>query len=100
MLNIDIEQEGTKATVILEGMLNAHVAGMFKDRLNQIPADTTEVVVDCAKLRYTSSAGLRIILALQTRMDECKGTLVFKNVNPTMMEVFNDTGFSDFLNIE
>ena len=100
MLTIDRQIEGASATLALAGMLNAASAPELAACANQIPDDVRALTVDCAKLRYTSSAGLRVILALQTRMDDCGGTLVLKNVNGVMMEVFEDTGFVDFLTIE
>lgn len=100
MFNVETEQDGRKATVRPEGMLNARTASEFQTRLAEVPADVNEVVLDCAKLRYTSSAGLRVILALQTRMDKCHGSLVITNINSVLRETFNDTGFSEFLTIE
>ena len=100
MLTIDSQIDGTDAHVALKGMLNAASAPVFAAFINELPDEVVSVTVDCTDLRYTSSAGLRVILMLQTHMDEVNGTLVFTNVNSVMMEVFEDTGFVDFLTIE
>lgn len=100
MLNVEIKPEGNVTRVTMEGMLDANSAGEFKEKLSEIPDDASEVVVDMEKLRYTSSAGLRVILGLQNAMDKSGGKLVLKNVNSVIQEVFDDTGFSDFLTIE
>ena len=59
----------------------------------------TAVVIDADGLEYISSAGLRVILAAQKVMNR-QGSMVIKNVNETVQEVFDITGFSDILTIE
>ena len=54
---------------------------------------------DFSQLDYLSSAGLRVILAAQKIMNN-QGKMIIKNVNDTIMEVFEVTGFSDILTIE
>ena len=99
MLNMEVKQEGTAVTVLLEGMLDATSAPSFKETLSKIPDSVTSITVDMEKLRYTSSAGLRVILELQNRMDQCGGQLTFTHVDDTIREVFDDTGFSEFITI-
>jgi anti-sigma B factor antagonist len=55
--------------------------------------------MDCSELEYVSSAGLRVILKAQKLMN-AQGTMKVMNVNETIMEVFEITGFADILNIE
>ena len=100
MLNIEIRKEDGTLTVYPEGMINTNTAGEFKERLNEIPDDAGKVIVDLEKLKYISSAGLRVILGLHNRIEKGGGELIFTNVNNVIREVFEDTGFSDFLTIE
>ncbi len=100
MLNIEIRKEDGTLTVCPEGMINTNTAGEFKERLNEIPDDAGKVIVDLEKLKYISSAGLRVILGLHNRIEKGGGELIFTNVNNVIREVFEDTGFSDFLTIE
>ena len=58
-----------------------------------------KMILDFANLQFISSAGLRVILNAQKVMNE-KGDLVIKNSGPQILEVFEITGFSDFLKIE
>ena len=54
---------------------------------------------DLANLEYISSAGLRVILKTQKEMSR-KGGMRLIHVPETVMEVFDITGFVDFLTIE
>ena len=64
-------------------------------------ADATgaEPTLDAQNLEYISSAGLRVLLSAQKRMNR-QGDMVVRNVSETVREVFDMTGFSDFLTIE
>ena len=62
-------------------------------------AGVTELCFDFAGLEYISSAGLRVLLSAQKAMNK-QGSMVVRNVNPIVRDVFDITGFSDFLTIE
>ncbi|MBQ2377340.1 MAG: STAS domain-containing protein, partial [Clostridia bacterium] len=54
---------------------------------------------DFKSLEYISSAGLRVLLGAQKKMQKV-GTMKLVNVCEEVMEVFEMTGFSDILTIE
>ena len=56
-------------------------------------------MLDFASLEYLSSAGLRVLLAAQKAMNK-QGEMIIKNVNETINEIFEVTGFIDILTIE
>ena len=58
-----------------------------------------ELEFDFAGLEYISSAGLRVLLSAQKTMNR-QGSMVIRNVNQIIMEVFEITGFVDILRIE
>ena len=98
-MTIDKKQEGTKLVVALEGRLDTTTAPQLETEFKRSIADVTELVLDFAKLEYLSSAGLRVLLAAQKVMNK-QGSMVIKNVNETIAEVFEITGFSEILTIE
>lgn len=98
-MTINKQQEGTKLIVALEGRLDTTTAPQLETEFKRSIADITELVLDFAKLEYLSSAGLRVLLSAQKVMNK-QGSMVIKNVNETIAEVFEITGFSEILTIE
>ena len=86
-------------TVALEGRLDTTTAPELEAELKSALSGTTELVFDFAKLDYISSAGLRVLLSTQKVMNK-QGSMKIINVNETIMEVFDVTGFVDILTIE
>ena len=86
-------------TVALEGRLDTTTAPQLESELKSALSGTTELVFDFAKLDYISSAGLRVLLSTQKVMNK-QGSMKITNVNETIMEVFDVTGFVDILTIE
>ena len=58
-----------------------------------------KLTLDFSGLSYLSSAGLRVVLLAQKYMSK-HGKMIVKNVNETIMDVFEVTGFTDILTIE
>lgn len=75
-------------------------------QFRQILLDTMEktdgplLYVDFKETGYVSSAGLRVLLEAQKLAKKKNIDMVLQNVKPIVMEVFDITGFSGFLNIE
>lgn len=86
-------------TLAIEGRLDTTTAPDLELELNKSLDDIQTLVLDLDGLKYISSAGLRVVLSAQKRMDK-QGKMVLKNVNEVVMEVFEVTGFSDILTIE
>ena len=89
----------TGITLKIIGRLDTTTAPELEATVDGCIADLKELVMDCSELEYVSSAGLRVILKAQKLMN-AQGTMKVMNVNETIMEVFEITGFADILNIE
>ncbi|MGN8754337.1 STAS domain-containing protein [Blautia sp. HCP3S3_C4] len=98
-MTIDKKLEGTKLEITLEGRLDTITAPTLEGELKQFLDGITELVFDFGKLEYISSAGLRVLLAAQKIMNK-QGSMIIKNVNDVINDVFEVTGFSDILTIE
>ena len=97
-MTINKNLEGEKLNVAVEGRLDTSTAPELEKELSNL-AGVKELVLDFSKLEYVSSAGLRVLLASQKAMN-AQGKMLIKNVNETIMEVFEITGFADILTIE
>lgn len=98
-MDITVNQEGKKCEVAIIGRLDTNTAPSLEAKLNEVFDGTEELILDFAKLEYVSSAGLRILLWAQKKMNTC-GSMTIRNVDDAVMEVFEITGFTDVLNIE
>lgn len=98
-MTINKTAEGTKLTLALEGRLDTMTAHQLEAEFKQSIDNVTELVLDFAALEYISSAGLRVLLSAQKVMNR-QGTMLICNVNETVMEVFDITGFADILTIQ
>ncbi len=99
MLNIKKELNGSALKVALEGRLDTSTSPQLEEEMKNALNGVTELVFDMEGLEYISSAGLRVLLSAQKRMNK-QGSMKLLHVNDTVKEVFEITGFADFLTIE
>lgn len=97
-MKIENKLDGSTLVLTLEGRLDTATAPELENEIGDL-SGVEELVIDMKNVEYISSAGLRVILKAQKIMNE-KGSMKLKNVGESIMEVFEITGFSDFLTIE
>lgn len=97
-MTITKELNGTSLTILLDGRLDTGAAPALEAELRHSLDGITELIFDFEKLEYTSSAGLRILLATQKVMNR-QGSMIVRNVSEDIAEIFEITGFSDVLTI-
>ena len=96
-MKIDFNKNSGVLNVFLDGRLDTTTAPAFEGFLAEQYESSDALVIDCAKLAYISSAGLRVLLSAQKKT---KGAMKLTNVCELVMEVFEMTGFADILSIE
>ena len=96
-MKIDFTKNNGALKIALDGRLDTTTAPEFEAFLAEKYDGTGYVVIDCEKLSYISSAGLRVLLGAQKKT---KGAMKLINVCELVMEVFEMTGFADILVIE
>lgn len=97
-MTIDRQEEGAKLTISLLGRLDTTTAPALNNEFDRLSDNIKELILDFKGLDYLSSAGLRVILIAQKKMNK-QGKMTIRNVNETIMEVFEVTGFADILTI-
>lgn len=96
---MDIKKVVSEGDVIvgISGRLDTNTAPQFEEFVSENVLKMSSLTLDCAELEYISSAGLRVLLAAQKKLN---GGMKLKNVCELVMEVFEMTGFVDILTIE
>ena len=98
-MTIEKIMNNAELTLVLEGRLDTITAPQLEEALKERLEGVQKLVLDFKALEYISSAGLRVLLMAQKAMNK-QGTMVIRNVNETISEVFDITGFADLLTIE
>jgi len=97
-MEINKELNGNKLNIALVGRLDAVTAAdldkVIQNELNGIE----ELTMDFSGLDFVASAGLRVLLVAQKRMNK-QGSMKIFHVNDDVMDVLDMTGFSNFLDI-
>ena len=96
-MNILFNKNENVLNITLDGRLDTLTAPEFEDSLKSKLSGVKSVVIDCEKLVYISSAGLRVLLSLNKKF---KNSLTLVKVQELVMEVLEVTGFTDILNIQ
>ena len=98
-MNIEKTQSGSDLVISLDGRLDTTTAPELEAVLKTSLEGIDKLTLDFSGLSYLSSAGLRVVLLAQKYMSK-HGKMIVKNVNETIMDVFEVTGFTDILTIE
>lgn len=90
---------GSETVLAVEGRLDTNTAGELEQAVKAAFPGCTSLIFDLNGLAYVSSAGLRVLLLAQKTMNK-QGSMTIRNVCEDVMEIFDVTGFVDFLTIE
>ncbi|MBO4501780.1 MAG: STAS domain-containing protein [Clostridia bacterium] len=98
-MTINKQKNGNGLFISLEGRLDTTTSPALEQELKESLEGVELLTLDFEKLDYISSAGLRVLLSAQKTMNK-QGEMKIKNVNETILEIFEVTGFNDILTIE
>ena len=98
-MTIEIKRNAEETIIKIVGRLDTTTAPALDKTINDDIADVKNLVLDMKELEYISSAGLRVLLGAQKKMQKI-GSMKVTHVREEVMEVFEMTGFADILTIE
>ena len=98
-LNVSVTNDGAEYTFVLDGKLDTMTSPDLEKKVNEVANDADKLVFDLDKLEYISSAGLRVLLGAAQAMED-KGGMVVRHLSPSVMDVFELTGFHLLFTIE
>lgn len=98
-MTIEIKKTGTATVIEIAGRLDTTTAPVLDKTICEDISENSDLTLDLKNLEYISSAGLRVLLSAQKRMQK-SGSMKLRNVCEEVMDVFEMTGFADILKIE
>ena len=99
-MKVEITKEESALCAFLEGRLDTASAADCEKALQPLKDNADkELVLDCSKLEYISSSGLRLFLALRKEVEAKGGKLVVRHINDDIRNVFTITGFFKLFDI-
>lgn len=100
-MNTNITETEGKYIATLEGEMDTVAAMEAEETLKPLYASNgKDVIIDCTKLEYIASSGLRILLGILKGAKASGSKVVLRNVNEEIKNVFNLTGFINIFEFE
>ena len=99
-MNIIKNYDDDELTLSVEGRVNTITSKDLKNEFDSEYGNFNSLVLDFSALDYISSAGLRVLIAMQKKLKKDEVPMVIKNVNDAIKEIFRISGFDRILTIE
>lgn len=101
IMQIKSDISSKNIVISLIGRLDTITSPQLEEEINSFSLENIEtVILNLKELEYISSAGLRVVLMIHKKMNKLGGQLKLINVNDMILNIFDMTGMSEFLNIQ
>jgi len=96
-----IEQKIEKCVVVsITGRLDTTNYSLLEKKLTDlIDKREDKILIECSKMDYVSSSGLRILLMALKKITMVKGKFVLCNLQENIREIFEISGFTNIFEI-
>ena len=93
-MTFDITKQDSAITASVSGRLDTPAAVMAQQEIVPLLENADkEITLDCTKLDYISSSGLRLFLTIRKEAAAKGGKVIIENINDEIKKVFMMTGF-------
>ncbi len=99
-MNIDKNYNDKELTLTVEGRIDTITSQDLDKEINEEFGNFDSLILDFTDVEYISSAGLRVLIATQKKLNADNIPFVIKNVNDAINEIFRMSGFDKILKIE
>lgn len=100
-MTIEIKKQNGGLTALMDGRLDTPASVQAaKDMQPLMENADKEITLDCTKLEYISSSGLRLFLSLRKETSAKGGKVIIENINDEIKKVFMMTGFYNLFEIK
>lgn len=95
------KEDNNQVTLILDGRLDTSVTPQTEKEVEPLyEFSHVEITIDCSRLEYISSSGLRLLMAINQRCRANNCELYIKNLQENVLDVFTTTGFVHLFQIK
>ena len=99
-MDITIIEEGNQVIAAFDGRLDTVAAQQIAETIDPLLQHADQnIILDCEKMPFISSSGLRIFLKIRKEVAAKGGKMYLKNVCPDVMQVFKMTKLDDIFEI-
>ena len=100
-MNAKIEEIDGKFIATLQGEMDTAAAAEVEKVMEPLyTSDGKDVIIDCTRLEYIASSGLRILISILKGAKSAGSRVVLRGVNDDIKSVFKLTGFDSIFEFE
>ena len=100
-MTIEIQKSENQILATLEGELDTAAAAQAEVSFQPLlESNGKDVVIDCTKLEYIASSGLRLFLGILKKARGVGSRVILRNVNDVVKDVLELTGFISIFEFE
>ena len=100
-MEVQITKDKKEIVVTLIGRLDTPASQEVAEAMEPVKKEAAgTIILDCSKMTYISSSGLRIFLGLRKAAAEKGGKIIVRNISDDIRSVFMMTGFLNLFEIQ
>jgi anti-sigma B factor antagonist len=99
-MNIEKNYDGKDLTILVENQIDTVTAPDFENEINDEMGKFDSLVLDFKNLEYISSAGLRVLIATQKKLQPQGIPFNIINTPDSIKEILSVSGLDNILNIQ